>query len=486
MSASTGGLSAPTDPIRRIGRNISFLFAYQVVSRVLGLALNLVLARRLLAAGFGRYSLILVIIMLAGMAADFGTANIIIRDVSRRRERANSFLIAALLLKLVTTLLVTAAVGTIILLGGFSRELAVPLFIATLSIIPTSMSTVFESAFQAFERMDLSALADVVFSFALTIAGIAIVYRGGGVVQMTEVYLGASVFRLGYSSLWYSRLPRIPSSWKFDGDIFRNLVKESFPMLYWQFISLAYYKIDILLLGALRVSAEVGWYAAAYKLFEVITMFGWLAVQSLLPLMSMVYQKSRDSLFILFEKAMKYVWIAGLGVAIFMMALSGPAVALVLPPVYHPAVNVLKVLGFAVPLMVGCSLFGNMFVAMNVQGKVAKWSLLSLAVNVGFNLLLIPRYGAMGAAVTTLLSEIFSFLFFYGFAIYYLRRVRLFEVFVFPALAAGAVLALMMLMESLPIYLITAAGVIAYPAILLIFRIVSKDDISYFRRLKKG
>ena len=472
--------------VSRVARNISYLFVYQVASRALGLVLTLVLARRLETAGYGRYSLILVIILLVGMAADFGTANILIRDISRRREQANSFLAAALLLKLITTLVVAAGVALIILTAGFSRQFSVPLMIATLSIIPTSMSTAIESAFQAFERMDLSALADVVFSIALTVAGVAVMYAGGGVTQMTVVYLGASFIRLGYSSLVYRRLPRVPSEWRFDGAIFRHLVKESFPVLYWQLISLAYYKVDVVLLGAMRADVEVGWYAVAYKLFEVITMFGWLAVQALLPLMSMTYQRSKDGLYVLFEKAMKYVWIAGLGVAILMMALSSAAVSLVLPPSYLPAINLLRVLGFAVPLMVGCTLFGNLFVAMNLQGRVAKWSLLSLAVNVGLNLVLIPHFGAMGAAVTTLLSEVFSFIFFYSFTAYYLRHVRMLEVFLFPALVAGGLLILLLLMRNMPVYVIAAVGIIGYPALLLLFRVVSQDDMSYFRRLRAG
>ncbi len=482
----------PTQPSRsssavsRVARNISFLFAYQVASRALGLVLNLVLARRLEDTGYGRYSLILVIIMLVGMAADFGTANILIRDISRQRDRANSFLVAALLLKLITTLMVAGSVAVIILTAAFSRDFAVPLMIATLSIIPTSMSTAIESTFQAFERMDLSALADVVFSLALTAAGVAVVYRGGGVTQMAGVYLAASFVRLGYSGLVYRHLPRVPSPWKLDGVIFRHLVKESFPVLYWQLISLAYYKVDVVLLGAMRPEAEVGWYAAAYKLFEVITMFGWLAVQALLPLMSTIYQKSKDNLYVLFEKTMKYVWIAGLGVAILLMALSGPAVSLMLTPDYLPAVNMLRVLGFAVPLMVGCTLFGNLFVAMNLQGRIAKWSLLSLAVNVGLNLVLIPRFGAMGAAVTTLLSEVFSFVFFYSFTAYYLRHVRLLEVFVFPALVAGGLLAVLLLMRNMPVYVVGAVGIVGYPALLLFFHVVSHDDMRYFRRMKAG
>ncbi|MHB0866612.1 MAG: flippase [Thermoleophilia bacterium] len=472
--------------VRRVARNISFLFAWQAVSRFLGLVLNIVLTRRLEDAGYGRYSIILVIVMIAGMFADFGTANIVVREISRHRDKANSILGALLVLRGVTTVTVWLGAMSIFVFSGMGRDYAVPLAIASLSIIPMSMSTALEAALQGFERMDLSALADAVFSLALTGAGVAVVYRGGGVVGMTAVYLGASTVRLGYSFLAYRRLDRARGGWRFTGDRFIYLVRESFPVLYWQLVSLAYYKIDVLLLGAFRTEAEVGWYAAAYKLFEVPVMFGWLAVQALLPLMSRTYQKSKDSLGLMFEKVLKYIWTAGLGTAVLLAVLARPVIELLLPPEFEPSILALITLGYAIPLMVGCVLFGNLYIAMNVQGQMARWSLLSLLANLSLNLALIPVYGLMGAAVATLLAEIFTFLLFYGFTAHLLRGVRLVEVFVVPAAAAGIVLVAQMLLDGLWAPLLATGGALAYLFLLWAFRVFSLDDRKYFRQLRAG
>lgn len=472
--------------VRRVTRNISYLFAWQAVSRFLGLVLNVVLARRLEDSGYGRYSIILVIVMIAGMAADFGTASIVIREISRQRDYANSILGAVLVLRGVTTVTVWLGAVSIFVFSGLDRGYALPLAIASLSVIPTSLSTALEAALQGFERMDLSALADAVFSLALTGAGVAVVYRGGGVLGMTVVYLGASVIRLIYSSLAYLRLDRVRGGWRFTRDRFVYLVRESFPVLYWQLVSLAYYKIDVLLLGAFRTETEVGWYAAAYKLFEVPVMFGWLAAQALLPLMSRTYQKSRDSLGVLFEKAVKYIWVTGLGAAVLLSVMAGPAIELMLPPDYQPSIRALIVLGYAIPFMVGCVLFGNLFIAMNIQGRMARWSLLSLLANLSLNLVLIPFYGLMGAAVATLSSEIFSFLLFYGFTAHLLRGVRIMEVFVAPALAAGIVLVALVLLDGLWAPLLGLGGMAAYLFLLWAFRVVSQDDRRYFRQLRAG
>ncbi len=474
--------------VRRVARNISYLFAYQAVSRLLGLALNLVLARRLADAGYGRYSLIIVIVMMAGMAADFGTANILIREVSRRRGESNSLLGATLLIRAATTVFVTAGVAAVVLASQIETDFALPLTIATLAIIPTSLSTAVEAALQGYERMDLSALADVIFSLVLTTVGALAVFGGGGVIAMTEVYLAANVVRFGYSFTIYRRLvkrtDRGGGAWRINRAGLFGMARESFPVLYWQLVSVAYYKVDVLILGAFRTEAEVGWYAAVYKLFEVPVMFGWLAVQSLLPLMSRMFHESKDSLARLFEKAMKYIWVAGLGVAILTAVLARPIVETLLPAEYEPAINVLMVLGVTLPFMVGCVLFGNLFISIELQKRMAKWSLASLAVNVGLNLILIPRYGVMGAAATTLCSELFSFVLFYGFTAHFLGHVRIIEVFGLTSLVAGAVFGAVLLVWSYSVILAAIACLVLYPASLILFRVISQDDLGYFRRLK--
>lgn len=473
--------------VRKVARNISFLFAYQAASRFLGLVLNLVLARELADAGYGRYSLILVIVMMAAMAADFGTASILVREISRRREQANSLLAPVLLLRMVTTVIVTGGVFLAVILGGVERNFALPLMIAALSIIPASLSSAVEAALQAHERMDLSALADVVFSVVLTAAGVTVVFLGGGVTAMMIVFLAASGVRLLYSLAAYRLLQeRQRGGWLFGSADFWFMARESFPVLCWQLVSLAYYKVDVLLLGVFRTEAEVGWYAAAYKLFEVPIMFGWLAVQALLPLMSRLYQTSHDGLVLLFEKTLKYIWIVGLGVAILMAALSRPVVELLLPSEYEPAVRLLVVLGASLPFMVGCVLFGNLFIAMDVQARMARWSLASLAVNISLNLVLIRQFGVMGAAITTLVSEIFSFLLFYGFAAHFLRHVRMAEVFLAPILVAAGVLLLLLVAEHYTSPLAGLAGIVIYPVALYLARVISRDDLGYFRQLKTG
>lgn len=476
--------------VRRVASNIAYLFACQVASRLLGLALNLVLARRLADSGYGRYSLILVIVSIAGMAADFGTASILVREVSRRRVNSSSLLGATLLLRLATTVFVSAGVITVLLTAGIGRSLAVPLIIATVAIIPTSLSTACEAALQGFERMGLSSVADVVFSVVLTAVGVAVVVRGGGVTAMTGAYLVASFVRLMYSASAYrwlvGSLEGAGGSWRFDYGRLRMLAGESFPVLYWQLVSFAYYKVDMLMLGALRTEAEVGWYAAAYKLFEVPVMFGWLAVQSLVPLMSRMFYESKQNLALLFGKAMKYIWVVGLGATGGIAVLTPTVIRLLLPPEYEPAVNVLMVLGVSLPFMVGCVLFGSLFISMEVQRRMAKWSLVSLAVNVGLNLLLIPHFGVMGAAVTTLFSELVSFVISYAFAAYFLGHIRFREVFLMPMLAAAPAFIVMFLLAGYSTPVAGVAGAAIFLAALMLLRVVSQDDLVYFRRLKEG
>lgn len=215
-------------------------------------------------------------------------------------------------------------------------------------------------------------------------------------------------------------------------------------------------------------------------------MFGWLAVQSLLPLMSRIFYESKANLALLFGKTMKYIWVVGLGIAASIAILSPAIIRILLPEEYEPAVNVLRVLGVALPFMVGCVLFGNLFISMELQRRMAKWSLLSLVVNVGLNLALIPPFGVMGAAVTTLCSEVVSFIIFYGFTAHFLGHVHFREVFLAPMLAVAPAIVTMLLLVgySTPFAAVAGAGI--YATALMVLRVVSQDDLGYFRKLREG
>ena len=73
---------------------------------------------------------------------------------------------------------------------------------------------------------------------------------------------------------------------------------------------------------------------------------------------------------------------------------------------YEEAAAILQVLALAVPVQYLASSSDAVLTAGGLTAKKVNVQGLAVLFNVGANLLVIPRYGAPGAAVTTVLTEI--------------------------------------------------------------------------------
>jgi O-antigen/teichoic acid export membrane protein len=161
---------------------------------------------------------------------------------------------------------------------------------------------------------------------------------------------------------------------------------------------------DVLLLGRYRPSGDVGVYAAASR----ITTVGLFALQSIRlaiapQISALLARDDREGAQVVYQTAtwwlMAVSWPLFLGLAVF-----APVVLEVFGPAFPRGDTSLTILSLAMLVNLGT---GNVTVVLLMGGK-SSWNLvntaIALALNVGLNLALIPRYGMEGAAVAWAVS----------------------------------------------------------------------------------
>lgn len=157
--------------------------------------------------------------------------------------------------------------------------------------------------------------------------------------------------------------------------------------------------LDILLVGALRSTAEAGVYAAASRL----ALLGVLVLQAvgmaIAPHVSALIARSRhDDAESLYQVATW--WLIGLTWPLYIaFALFAPLALRIFGEGFAAGAPALVILSLAMLVNLGT---GNATTFLLMAGK-SSWHLvntvLSLTINVGLNLMLIPRYGMTGAAI---------------------------------------------------------------------------------------
>lgn len=168
-------------------------------------------------------------------------------------------------------------------------------------------------------------------------------------------------------------------------------------------------QIDILLLGGLTPDAEIGFYFIGYNLsFLAISIFNLaLAGGITLAFFSELYAKKdykglRTTYTVFFE----YNYFTIIPIAVGGLIVGQQLVGLLYPSEYLAAVPILSVffIGFSIMKMLGIT--STFMMAMEKEKALVASRTLFAVTKIGLNLVLIPVYGAVGAAIATSIAAI--------------------------------------------------------------------------------
>jgi O-antigen/teichoic acid export membrane protein len=167
-----------------------------------------------------------------------------------------------------------------------------------------------------------------------------------------------------------------------------------------------YYRIDGILLLRISGAEQAGLYAAAYRLVEQARL---VPHAVLLPLSPELARQLRGTGRVDPEfdsKLLRLSWSGGLGLGLVAAAVANWAVALIMGPQFDESAELF--VGLSVALAPSIIAYAGSTKA--ISGFLERPYLvlcgLGVIVNVALNLLLIPEYGARGAVVATIVTEV--------------------------------------------------------------------------------
>ncbi|MEB3275958.1 MAG: flippase [Cyanobacteriota bacterium] len=201
---------------------------------------------------------------------------------------------------------------------------------------------------------------------------------------------------------------------EWNGATARVLLQRGFPLMLASFSIMLYMKSDQVMLEWLRGSAEVGQYSIAIRLAEAFYFVPVIFADTFFARIAAAVQggDAQESL----RQFYRLSWLLGMGLMLFSMFILPWFVPLVFGNQYLPARAALIYLGpanFAV--CTGCA-SGVWLNAKGYVGLCAQRSAFGALLNVILNLVMIPGYGFIGAAIATSLSQ-FGSVYVYPFLI---------------------------------------------------------------------
>lgn len=392
---------------RTAAANVVYRAISVAVEKGCRLALIVIAAPILGRTAFGAYQFALTLTALFAMVADLGVSTWTIRGLARDRGRSREIAAVGFRVRGIGALplLLAAAVAAYLSGPGEARVLIVLLGVAALA----NMFADYAGAiFRGLERLRDEAVLNTVRAVLVTAAALAALRASGGsAVALAAGMAAGSLVGAAYGRwLVSSRTDALAGDRSQLGGTaaIRRALGESAPIWIATLLGLLYFKIDVLILRALAGDAELGAYSAAYKVFEAAAILPTIVMAAGLPPLARAYRDPARRRH--WERLLAAVLLAMGGlVAAGVYAARRPIVGLLFGADFVAAVPSLGILAAAIPLSFVNAGLLPFLIARGLERRSVVLSGVLLMINVGVNLVAIPRLGGPGAAWATVVTE---------------------------------------------------------------------------------
>lgn len=391
--------------ITRVPLNATLLSSSQFLRAVIGFLFFLFLARRLGPIDYGKYMFAFAFAEIFSILGDFGLHEYSIREMARKPEDLNKRLAGILGLKTILSSLSAAVMIAMLPLIGKDADVSMAVAAFALAQIGYSWFYASTIAYSVKQDLHIQAFLWLMEKALFAGAGVAVLLAGRDFVAVafsnTFVQFGGGIL-----AIWIAWRRYGPFARSLQPDKWIGYLKAAFPFGLIVAFYLIYFRIDSVMISFFRGDAEVGQYNAAYSLVAALMFIPSGLVAAMFPQLAGTYRSPDDNLDGPFQRASRWLLVFSLPMAIGGWLLADQLILFLLDETYLPAAAALAVLAWALPVWYITFLQGNMLTIIERQKAVAVVGFINMLANIVLNLIIIPRYGFTGAAVTTLVTEI--------------------------------------------------------------------------------
>lgn len=390
--------------IRTIAGNILVLLAGQIITIVLTYFYTIYTARYLGANGFGILSFAISFTAISCLLVDLGLSVLITREVSRNYSLADKYIENIFAIKTILTIITLGITTIVINMFGFPSKTVIIVYLITFSTIFTSFANMFNSIFQAFQKMEYISVGRVLNSMLIFAGTIIAINQNLDLIYFAAIYFLSNLIFLGYSIYVYSRKFLIPKI-EFDILFWKSLLKESMPYWMTSVFVIIYFRMDMIMLSMMKGDEVVGWYAAAYRLIDGLSVIPGVFMSVMFPVFSKYYVDSKDTLDLAFKKSLKFLVIIAIPIGIGTTILADEIILLFYGRGYVPSAGALKILIWANVLSFISWAPATLLNSTNKQRTLMIFTCIGAVLNLVLNYLLIPSWSYEGAGIATVITE---------------------------------------------------------------------------------
>ncbi len=398
--------------VQRVAKNSIAPIILEGFNKAVELAFAALMMRILDPAGAGKYYYAVTLFIWFDILSNFGLDAYLIREVSRRRDRANRYLCNTIIMRVILTL-----VGIPLLAGFLAFRQALPIEslefetlaaigLLYLGLLPSTINKGITGIFYVYEKAEYpAAIASLSTLLKVTLGTVALL-AGWGIVGLAGMSVVISSITLVVLATLTTRLFFRPR-WQPDTGLQREMLRESWPLMLNHLMATLFFRVDVVMLEGFWGAQVVGWYSVGYKFLDMLNIIPSRFTFAVFPVVSRQAHEDRVAFLRFYRLGIKLLVGLAFPIAIGTTLVARELVLVLGDVAYLPhSMIALQILVWSIPVGWMNSLTNYILVALDQQRYLTRALFLGVLFNVVANLIFMPRYGYASAAIITILSEV--------------------------------------------------------------------------------
>jgi len=481
---------------KTIVRNIGWLTVSKILVYLLSIVTITVIPRYLGVEGYGQLNFALSFVSLFAVIFDVGTGILIFRDVSRKKALLSKYFNNFFYFKIYLYVLFLVV---IILINLFLPKL----LIVKILIILFAINLVIQSIYgylvvylNSFELMKFASIKDVLFKLLIVIFLILVVFLNLKIVGVALAYILSSVIVLFYIIYIFKKIFKNKIKFKptFNKRFLISKLKLSYPFALTTIFGVVYFNFDKFMISFMLNDYQVGLYSTGYTFYGFLIGATALFSTVFFPILSRNYKNIRFKSIL--DKYSRIIIVLALPMVFGVIYLAKDIIRLIFGKDFVVGFIAFQIIIIFFLINAVNQIFNNILTMHNLQKYIFKLFLIAAVVNVVLNFIAIPLFGIIGAAITTVLSELIIFVGMYLKVSRNIIKFGFFKKLVIPFLSsifmlAGIylvkdVLKIVVINNSLNVLFYCVIGSILYVLFIFMFRYFKvKEIIGLLKEVRK-
>ena len=460
---------------KTVAKNSASIAGADIILRVASFIFNILIIRYLGGADFGKYATIMAYVGIFAIFSDLGMGTYVTREIAQDKSKTGFLTWNTIIFRVVLSLIVIPIITISAILLGYPQETVIGILLASSALLLHAIYGPIVNLTRGYERLDLRSISHLAESIGFMVIAAIVLLLGLGLLWLivgTLISVLAATIVGAYIVIKY--IGRFsfqvnPSQWW-------GILKASLPFGAISLTFVVANQIDTVMLSLWMEDVVVGLYAVAYGLMGNLLFFSNALNGALGPTLARTYAGSKETVNSVYQTSFRMLFIISMPLAVGGTLLASQIVVLLYTDEFAAAVPAFQVLVWVVPLMSLHTLCSGMATAIHKEKPQAKIRVTAAIANIALNIYVIPRYGLMGAAVVTVVTELFLFILLFRLVSNQFVLQNVLNVVAKPIFAVVLMGIVVYLGRDFNLFLITGIGAVVYGLTLMVTKAINLTD----------